>query len=76
MAAWVDDAIHVKVEVVKLYIIRVRLSSIHWNLEIYPYVHINDNNIILVHVHMYVHVHVLHTCVHVHVHVCIDKVNV
>ena len=35
MAARMDDAIHVKVEVVKLYIVRVRLSSINWYLDGY-----------------------------------------
>lgn len=35
VAAGVDDPIHVQIEVVKLNIIGVRLSRIHWYLDIY-----------------------------------------
>jgi hypothetical protein len=35
VAAGMDDPIHVQVEVVKLNIVRVRLSSINWHLGMY-----------------------------------------
>eukprot|EP00951_Prasinocladus_malaysianus_P046753 scaffold647915_cov45-Prasinocladus_malaysianus.AAC.2 len=31
--AWVNDAIHVKVEVVKLYPLRIRLGCVHGNID-------------------------------------------
>ena len=33
VAAGMDDPVHVQVEVVKLHLIRVRLSGVHWHLQ-------------------------------------------
>ena len=70
VAARMDDAIHIEVEIVKLYIIRVRLCGIHWYLHAHLHVHVhvreknNEYGLVILQMYMYTTVHVLSVSTH------------